>query len=286
MDWSQTYQYLTTVVDRLVELLNSAFFSAFFSALSGAAFGAWGAKSFAEKQQKKDDLIETLRQTNALILLAGVVTNEALVLKRAHVGPVCAEYFKQREVFELEKKQLKEESAFSEMRLPQVNFLVIPPLLMPIDALKNIMNSSRFISGKAIVIVEYIAQYYALLSYSLKSRTEQIKNFSSKKLDFLELLNVYFGFKQMSGRTDSTFHNTTDAIRLYTDDVIFFAAELVEHLQAHADEVLDKLKAVSCDTHKRASADFPEARGMGLFPDRANYENWLKGFSEKSKNES
>src|SRR5690606_36068966 len=87
---------LLEVLESLRGFLNSAFISAFLSALAGAGLGVWGAQRLAARAARRRELLDALRQANALIVLAATISNQALSVKRQHVAPLSTTYFTER----------------------------------------------------------------------------------------------------------------------------------------------------------------------------------------------
>lgn len=276
----QILQYVSESFDGLRGFLNSTFISAFLSALAGAGFGVWGAQRLAARTARKAELQEGLSQANALIVWAAMVANEALSMKKQHVAPITEAYFKDRKYFDGIREKLLRGEGVPPQKLC-FDFISIPPIRVPIDALKNSAYSGRLVPGRALVLVSALDQYLNLLSLSLELRSEQINKFKSKKNTPEELRDYYFGFEREGGK-DSVYHDSMLAIKLYTNDVAFFGVELADELQTHADELQQKLKMISHDVPKKTRADFSEARNSGLLPPRENYESWLKGFPKSS----
>lgn len=84
-------QELPAVWKATKDFLNSEFAAAFLSALAGAGLGVLGAQRVAERTSRRKELIDALRQANALIVLASTICNQALSVKNQHVGPIAAQ---------------------------------------------------------------------------------------------------------------------------------------------------------------------------------------------------
>ncbi len=74
------------------------------------------------------------------------------------------------------------------------------------------------------------------------------------------------------------YHDSIVNIRDYTDDVIFFAVELSEELQAHAHNIHKKLLKLTKDVGKVNTVDYSIPRQLGLIPPKDKYNGWLSGF--------
>lgn len=277
MDGCLPLQLLSELFGRIGPILNSAFVSAFLSALAGAGLGVWGAQKLATRTARKAEMLKALAQANSMTVLACIVTNEAISLKKQHILSTCDSYFAARESFIKAQERLIGGAQQEKPLTLCANFIFIPPPTIPVEALKNLAYSMQHMPGRGIALVAAIDQYCLLLSHSVADRTEQIKRFKSDKLQGEKLANAYFGLAS-KGENDSTYHDTMRAIQIYTDDVAFFGAELVEELEAYTARLCESLKAISDDIPKRTTADFSAVRTSGLFPPRENYESWLSGF--------
>lgn len=213
-----------------------------------------------------------------MIVLASVVTNEVLSIKKQHILPVCKDYFDERERFIDARARIIAGERLEQPLQLQANFISIPPPSIPVEALRNKAYSAKRIPGRSIALVSAIDQYFFLFSHSLESRTEQIRVIRANRLAGGGLVDVYFGLDSQKGGIDSTYLDIMRAIQLYADDVAFFGVELVADLEAYTARLYEILKKISSDVPKRTTADFSEARDSGLLPPRENYESWLKGF--------
>jgi hypothetical protein len=98
MTFSNWIELLQQGREVLRSFANSAFASTFLSAFAGAGLGVWGAQRVAERAARAKELLERLRQANAVIVLATTIANTAFSLKRQFITPLSEPYFKDREV--------------------------------------------------------------------------------------------------------------------------------------------------------------------------------------------
>lgn len=269
--------------ENLRRFLNSTFISAFLSALAGAGFGVWGAQKFAERVTRRKELLNALRQANALIVLAATISNHALGVKKQHIAPLSTTYFTER----------KEAEAINDVLLSggipnrpfhfKAEMVHITPLTAPIEALKSLTYSAQLIPGRALALVAMVEQSLTELSHAIGVRSEQIQLFKSQNMQMELFVQTFFGLKRKDGHTDALYHDSMVAIVQYTDDVAFFAAELADELQVHAARVREKLLklAKAKDTSKVSTVNFSGPRASGLMPPRENYEGWLSGFKSQ-----
>lgn len=260
-----------------LEFLNSAFVSAFLSALAGAIFGVLGAQRLAERATRRKELLDALRQANALIVLAATIANQAMRLKKQHIEPLSIDYFKERERAETLNDAYLHGSAPDKISF-NLEMMHITPLNTPIEALKNITYSAQLIPGMAIALVSMVEQSLIEMTHSIRIRSEQIERFKSQKMSSVISIQNYFGLLRRDGNTDALYHDSMVAIRVYTNDVIFFAVELTEELQAHANKIHEKLSNLTKDAAKANAVDYSTPRKLGIIPPRKDYESWLSGF--------
>lgn len=270
-------EFILSLWPNIHSFLNSAFISSFLSALAGAGFGVLGAQRLAERATRRKELLDALRQTNALIVLVATITNQALRIKKQHVAPLSTDYFHERKKAEAvnESYLYKNQTGNIEFTF---NMLRIPPFEMPIDILKNLSDSTQLMTGKSLALILMVEQSFVGMSHSIKFRTEQIERFKSQDLSTIISIQNYFGLIRRDGCIDSLYHDSIVNVRDYTDDVIFFSVELVEELQAHANNIHKKLLKLTLDAGKVNTVDYSLPRQSGLIPPKENYDGWLSGF--------
>lgn len=261
--------------------LNSAFISAFLSALAGAGLGVWGAQRLAERAARRRELLDALRQANALIVLAATISNQALSVKKQHIAPLSTTYFAERNDAEATIDVLLGGGTPERSVHFKAEMVHITPLTVPIEALKNLTYSAQLMPGRALALVAMVEQSLTELSHAIGVRSEQIELFKNQKMPIELFVQIFFGLKRRDGHTDSLYYDSMVAISQYTDDVAFFAAELADELQAHAVRVREKLLKLAKDASKASTVDFSGPRTSGLMPPRVNYESWLSGFKSQ-----
>lgn len=272
---------LLKALESMRGFLNSAFISAFLSALAGAGLGVWGAQRLAERAARRRELLDALRQANALIVLAATISNQALSIKSQHIAPLSTTYFEERKDAEVTNDILLR-GGISERKVHfKAEMVHITPLTVPIEALKSLTYSVQLMPGRALALVAMVEQSLTELSHAIGVRSEQIELFKNKEMPMELFVQKYFGLKRRDGNTDSIYHDSMVAVTQYTDDVAFFAAELADELQTHAGRVCKKLLRLTKDVNKANTVDFSGSRQSGLMPPRENYESWLSGFNSQ-----
>jgi hypothetical protein len=263
------------------DFLNSEFTAAFLSALAGAGLGVLGAQRVAERASKRKELVDALRQANALIVLSSTICNQALSVKNQHVGPLASQYFRDREAAEQLNATLLSGRAPDRALHFQANLVNITPLTVPIDALKNLTYSAQLMPGRALALVSMVEQSLTELGHAIRVRQEQVGQFRAEDMSVELKAQTYFGLKRRDGNTDSLYHDSMVAIAQYTDDIAFFSAELAEELQSHALRMRGRLTKLTKEAPKATMVDFSGARESGLMPPREAYEAWLAGFKSQ-----
>ncbi len=279
-----TYADLINLARETWELVrdfaNSAFASAFLSALAGAGLGVWGAQRVAERGTRAKELLDGLRQANAVIVLATTIANHAFSLKRQYISPLSDRYFRDREIALAHQAKILKGESPSPISF-QAEMTKITPVTVPLDALKNLVYSAQLMPGRSLALVAIVEQSVSELTHAIGIRTELIDGFKSESLPEHIFCFDYYGIRRMDGNTNSMYHDAMVAIRQYTDDLGFFAAELAEEMQTHACAVRNKLVKLRKDVPKASSVDFAPARESGLIPPREDYESWLSGFRKQ-----
>lgn len=261
--------------------LNSAFISAFLSALAGAGLGVWGAQRLAERAARRRELLEALRQANALVVLAATISNQALRVKKQHVAPLSTTYFAERKDAESANDILLRGGTPQGKANFKAEMIHITPLTVPIDALKSLTYSAQLMPGRALALVAMVEQSLTELAHAIGVRSEQIELLKNRNMPIELFVQTYFGLKRRDGNTDALYHDSMVAVTQYTDDVAFFAAELADELQAHAGRVREKLLKLTKDAGKANTVDFSGPRESGLMPPRENYDSWLSGIKSQ-----
>jgi hypothetical protein len=264
----------------MTSFLNSPFISAFLSALAGAGLGVLGAQRLAERSARAKELLEGLRQANAIVVLASTIANQALSAKKQHVKPLSDQYFKDRD----EAKELQDKLSSGAPAQPTTfhfQLTKITPLTLPIETLKNLTFSAQLMPGRALALVSMLEQSITELTHAINTRSEMIDAFHEAKLPSHILCLDYYGLERPDGNTNAMYHDTMVAVKQYTDDVAFFSTELAEELQTHAARIREKLVRTRRDAPKANSVDFSGPRESGLMPPREEYSSWLSGFKSQ-----
>lgn len=258
-------------------ILNSAFISAFLSSLAGAGLGVLGAQKLAERATRRKELLDALRQANALTVLVATITNQAMRIKKQHIEPLSKSYFDERKRAESINKDYVNGNNNISIEFT-LDIFHIPPLSTKTDTLNNLAHSTPLLPGKALALIFMVEQALIEMSHSIKTRSEQIELFKSQDMTCMTSIQNYFGLMRRDGCINLLYHDSIVNVRDYTDDVIFFAVELAEELQAHANNIHKKLLKLTKDAGNVNTVDYSTPRQSGLIPSKKNYEGWLSEF--------
>lgn len=274
------YPSIVEAWENLRRFLESAFISAFLSSLAGAGFGVWGAQRLASRSASRKELLDALRQANALIVLSATIANQVLAVKKQHIAPLSHKYFSDRAAAHAVQETLRQGGK------PQVfhfeaQMVKITPLTLPVDALKNLTYSAELMPGRALALVSMVEQSVTELAHAVDMRSEQIEYFKSQNMPVGLFAQNYFGLKREDGNTDGMYHDSMLAVTQYTNDVAFFSSELADELQAHAARIRQQLLKFTNEAPKANTVDFSGPRASGLMPSREYYEDWLSGFKSQ-----
>lgn len=266
----------------IASIANSAFTTSLLGALAGAFGGAYVAQRVAERTRLRDELTREIRAVNAAIGLSITVANSALASKAQHVLPMW-------EHFQAEKARHKE---WSEKRkaglipndLPfelSAALQVFPAPSPPIEALQEFVLSRIGLIGRPISLVVTLGEVLRNLDESIKKRGEHIASFRSRNLPPGASVPVLFlGLTFSDGHRSTEYPDVVNAIRAYTDNVIFFSAQLASDLRDHGLNVSANYRRNFNDAPPKVTdVDFSTARARGLMPDESDYRGYLEGFA-------
>lgn len=260
--------------------VSSSLFGTFLSTLVGAGFGAWGAQRLSEKSLRMRELLEGLRKTNAIIVLAATITNNALSLKEQSVKPLTDRYFADREEAEAHNNRVLG-GLNPSPQMFQAELTKFTPMVAPVESLGNIVLEGALMPGRALALTVMLQKSIAELSSAIDLHTSLVDNFYAEKLPQDIFCQDYYGLKRRDGNENRMYHDALIAVRQYNNDVIFFGSELADELHRHGQKVRTKLVRRRKDVPKVSSVDFSRPIERGLMPPRSDYEGWLSGIHQQ-----
>jgi hypothetical protein len=247
--------------------INSNFGVNFGVAVAGAAggglAGAWAAQAIADRNERRKALLSEIRATNAAVNLVGGIVNTQASIKRQFILPILAELTEVREKYSTHKDGV---FVFS----PELR--IVKPIQTPIDRVGEILfdkiNSDHF----TLSIYQMLALSVMKSHDILIERNAIITEINNSTISNNELLQLYLGLQQPSGKTDERYPSLASASLREADDVIMFGTTLAQRLADHS-----KSTAQRCGKGAPKAAIMSTSRleKMGLMPDAKQYENLL-----------
>lgn len=262
----------------LEKILGSTFVVSCIGALAGAAAGALGAQRVIERAKRKDELLKEIRNINAAIMVAFTIANTALGLKKQLVKPMQDKFRADVAAYERYKNErdagVRQGGAPLEIQAELRNFL---PPTVPVESLKTLVYDRISAYGKPLSLVALVEVAADGLSHSLNERRRVIAELQSKVLDGDDLVYLYLGEKSPRGQSNRQYGDLVDVIAEYTDDLIYFSADLSAELTKHGEAVRDQfIKSYGSDLPKINSPDFSKVKRSGLFPPESQYTSWTQ----------
>ena len=271
-----------TVVDYADKLLNSNFTVSLVGALAGAYAGAIAAQRIAERSRFRDETLREIRNVNAAIMAAFTICNTALSLKKQLVGPMYTRFERAKEDYLkfIEQRRTGQRQGNAPYAFEaDLQTFMIPA--MPIDTLKALLFEKVNAQDRALALISLIDNAATGLRQSSGKRESLIDMFKANPPPPDVLPLHYFGQKLPSGHTHREYADIVGIVHSYTDDLIFFSADLCSELSKYG----KALRTEFIKRHKGAPTitepDFDGPRKTGLFPKEENYSSWRSWIIEK-----
>ncbi len=272
-----------TVVEYADKVLNSNFTVSLVGALAGAFAGAIAAQRIAERSKSREEALRELRNVNAAIMAAFTICNTTLGLKKQLVAPMYSRFEAAKKEFLsiVEQRRTGQIQGNTPHRF-EVDFqsFMIPAL--PVESLKILIFDRVNAQGRVLALISLIDNAATGLRHASGKRDSLIEMFNTNPPppDVLPLL--YFGAKLPSGHTHREYADIVEVVHSYTDDLIYFSADLCTELVNYG----QSLRAEFLKKHKKGAPtitapDFDGPRKTGLFPKEENYSSWRAWIIEK-----
>lgn len=277
------YETFTSVWEGVKTFANSGFVIALIGSFAGALAGALGAQRIVERSKERELGLLQLRNTNKAIMVAFSVCNSMIAIKHQHVANLHATFRRQKEDL-LDFKRRRDAGAIPR-ETPfefQADLRTLPAPLAPFDVLQTQVFERLSVTGRPLALVTTLSQTILSLASSIATRNALIVRFRNTGGSANpKFLNLYFGLPSSSGHHSTEYADTIEAIHNLTDDAIFFSHLICVDLRDHGRIVLERYKArFKDDSQSVSKPDFSKAKETGLFPDEANYQDWLRGFGK------
>lgn len=264
-------------IDQTAAIITTDTFVVLTGTLVAAFAGAYGAQYLAEKNKAQEELVSEIRNVNAAINLSYNICNTMYGFKEQQTKVLRDSFYKKKESL---KKSLK---AHREGRLPEnyvfrfdADYKILTAPSLPISRLVTIVFDKINATGKILGTVNILEQVIHTLNDVILRHNEMPEIIKQNAQDDTErMAHYYFGLETDNGDQDSRYSQCVDAAYGYTDDIIFYCAELCKDLNAYGNKILLKNKIKDIEIN---NPNFEIARSLGLEPDRKNYEQWLGSF--------
>ena len=259
-------------------------------AIAGGFAGAWAgaraAQKTADRSKNRDEGIREIRNTNAAIMVVAAICNSMLGLKKQHVKPIKEAFDAHQAEFDEYRKLRKSGqiavSATFDLKVDG-RTLALPSL--PIDVLQRTVFKDLSLVGRPLALQIVIGQTAQSLTDSISKRNDLVSSFKNDPAVRRNLVSVYFGLQQSTGVLDESYPSTLDAMNRFTDDLIFFSLFLLKDLKLHGTELsIAFRKTFGGPLIQTSEADFSQSKN--LFPDEANYHDWLANFEVRPRAKS
>ena len=216
------------------KFLNSTFSISFIGALAGATAGALGAQHVIEKTKGREELLKELRSTNAAIMVAFTACNTALGFKKQLVQPMVERFLTSRTAFvKFREEGLSGQRQGNAPFKFQADLIAFSPPIVSVETLKTQVFDRTSALGKPLMLVSLVENASVGLSTAIAKRDRLLSDFKSGQQDPETWPLQYFGEKLPSGHTFREYADLVDVIGSYTNDLIFFSAQLSEELVLH-----------------------------------------------------
>jgi hypothetical protein len=250
----QFYTFLTS--------LWVVFNSNFWAALAGAFAGAVAASKFAARQERRDDLVRIINETNAAISISYSAFEAYLAYKVGLIDDLTDAYH--REITAYGELQARQPDG-----CPNISLDMIEPHVgvVQCSALQDLIF--RIPSTTAIIrLAAILAHRNAILNGHMAQRNELIR--AMRLMDGPERTALYFGLVKKGGFSDKTYPNLVNSLSDLTNDCIFFSWLICELLQAEGVQIrgdrswLPPIVPIS----------FQQPVADGVVPNPENYPGW------------
>ncbi len=275
--------WASTITDYASGLLGSTLIISFASALAGAYAGAAAAQRQIERSRNREELLKELRSTNAAVMVSFTICNTALGVKKQLVLPLYERFIQDRAAFLAFLEQRR-----TGQRQGNAPFVFTADLhefqapVLPTETLKHLVFDRISAFGKPLGLVSLVENAAIGLGAAVAKRSRLIERFAEHRPPESEWPWHYFGERLQSGHTHKEYADLVEVMHSYTNDVIFFSAQLCGELVEHG-------KAVRTGFNKRfgkgaphvSEPDFSGPRKTGLFPPESDYSSWLNWVAER-----
>lgn len=265
------------------KMLNSNFTVSLVGALAGAYAGAIAAQRIVEHSKAREEALQEMRNVNAAIMAAFTICNTTLGLKKQLVGPMFTRFVTAKKEFLsfVEQRSTGQRQGNTPYTL-EADFQTFMIPALPIDTLKSLIFDKVNAHGRTLALISLIDNAAAGLRQTSANRDDLIAMFKANPPPPDVLPFLYFGEKLPSGDSHREYADIVEVVHSYTDDLIFFSADLCDELVKYGRALRDAfLKRFRKGAPNIIVPDFEGPRRAGLFPKDENYSSWRNWIVEK-----
>ena len=251
--------------DQFYAFLSSAwgvFNSNFWAALAGAFAGAVAASKFAVRQEKHDDLVRTINETNAAISISYSACEAYLAHKVKRIDPLTKTY--QNDAAAYNRPQTIEHVGSPPITLNRIESNVG---VVQCGALQELIFKIPS-STDIIRLVAILAHSNSTLNGDLAQRNDLVH--AMRLTDEEERTALYFGIAKKNGFADKTYPHLVNSVSELTNDCVFFSWLICELLHAEAIEIREEKKWLPAIV----PIDLQKPVLDGLIPNPGKYPVW------------
>ena len=238
------------------------FNSNFWAALAGAFAGAVAASKFAARQERRDDLVRTINQTNAAISISYSACEAYLAHKTRLIEPL-------KRVYQDDIAAYNQPRSSDHVNSPHITLNRIESNVGVVQcgALQELIFKIPS-STDIIRLVAILAHSNSILNGDLIERNDLIH--AMRMTDEDDRTALYFGVARKNGFADKTYPHLVDSLSELTDDCIFFSWLVCELLHAEGLNIRKDRKWLPATV----PIDFEKAVLDGLIPSPGKYPVW------------
>ncbi|WP_153005850.1 hypothetical protein ACK2SD_03030 [Pseudomonas sp. SC11] len=275
------YSSLFKTINFLKEISNSAFTTS----LAGAFAGAYAAQRTAERSKIREELIREVRNINSAVTLAISITNLGAAVKSQFLNELIKQYESDSKAYNNHVRALQTSQENVSPLEIRPNFTTLQELTPPISTLLEIVFSKITATGRAIASASALADALANHNYAVTKRNEIINKIANiEARDTTSIALMYLGAPNKAGKVDNQYGSTLAAIKMYTDDVIFFGVKLCEDLSEHGKLLVkNNEKYLKKSQTTLIKIDTTKLKNEGFLPKDEEYQSWLSGFQSEAK---
>jgi hypothetical protein len=240
----------------------SVFNSNFWAALAGAFAGAVAASKFAARQERRDQLVRTINETNAAISISLSACEAYLAHKTRLIDPLTRTY--QNDIASYNQPESSEQTNSPHITLNRIESNVGVVQCEALQALIFKIPSSTDI----IRLVAILAHSNSTLNGDLTERNDLIHAMRLTNEDDRKAL--YFGVARKNGFADKTYPHLVNSLSELTDDCIFFSWLICELLHTEGLDIRQDRKWLPATV----PIDFQRAVLDGVIPNPERYPVW------------